>query len=49
MAEPADPEALLGSPKEGALAYFAGERRAAISGFVRMGQTDELEVTRHRS
>jgi hypothetical protein len=45
----ADPEALLGGPKEGALAYFAGDRRAAISGFVRMGRTGELEVTRHRS
>lgn len=47
--QPADPEALLEEAKEGALAYFAGERRAAISEFVRMGRTGELEVTRHRS
>jgi hypothetical protein len=47
--EPADPEAVLEEPKEGALAYFAGERRAVISGFVRMGRTGELEVTQHRS
>jgi hypothetical protein len=40
---------LLEEPKEGALAYSAGERRAVISGFVRMGRTGELEVTQHRS
>jgi hypothetical protein len=47
--EPADPEALLKEPKLGALAHFAGERRAAISGVVRMGRTGEPEVIQHRS
>jgi len=47
--EPVEPEALLEEAKEGALVYFAGERRAVISGFVRMGRTGELEVTQHRS
>jgi hypothetical protein len=44
--EPDDPEALLKEPKEGALAFFAGERRGVVSEFVRMGRAGELEVTR---
>lgn len=47
--EPADPEALLEEPKERALAHFAGERRAAISGFVWMERTGEQEVTQRRA
>jgi hypothetical protein len=47
--EPDDPGALLEQPKEGALAYFAGERRGVVSGFVRMGRAGELEATQHRS
>lgn len=47
--EPDDPVALREEPGEGALAYFAGERRGVVSEFVRMGRAGELEVTQHRS